>query len=68
LIAELAIGRQVLPLFWPGLTCAADEVFEARQLLNADGTTCVQLSRRNADLGAKTEFAPVGELRRSVVQ
>ena len=59
---------QVLQLFRTHLTGAANEVFESRQLLYADGSACVQLARRNADLGAETELASVSELCRRIVQ
>ena len=43
-------------------------VFEAGQLLGADRAACVEFSGGDADLGAKTEFAAIGELRRCVMQ
>src|SRR5690348_4435240 len=58
----------VLHRLRPRLTLSADNVFEARQLLDADGSTGMQLSRADADLRTHSEFAPVGELRRCVPQ
>jgi len=54
-------------LFGARLTIAADLVFEARQLLDANRATGVHLSRRNPDLGAHPELATVGKLRRCIV-
>src|ERR1700712_5999787 len=52
----------------PGLPGAVNAIFEAGQLLGADRAAGVELAGGNADLGAETELAAVGELRRGVVQ
>src|SRR5690242_6805300 len=51
-----------------GLSRAADAIFEARHLLDADRATRMELAGGDADLGAEAEFAAIGELRRGVVQ
>ena len=43
-------------------------VLEAGQLLGADRAAGVELAGGNADLGAETELAAIGELRRGIVQ
>src|ERR1700736_1994940 len=52
----------------PGLPGAVDPIFEAGQLLGADGAAGVEFSGGNSDLGAEAELAAIGELRRCVVQ
>src|SRR5262249_36559833 len=52
----------------PRLPGAVDTVLEARQLIDADRATGMELSGRDADLRAEAELAAVGELRRGVVQ
>ena len=52
----------------PDLPRAADAIFEAGELLDADRAAGVQLAGGDADLGAEAEFAAVGELGRGVVQ
>src|SRR5262249_53327986 len=52
----------------PRLSVAAYAIFEAGQLFDSDRSTGVEPSGGNADLGAETELAAVGKLRRRVVQ
>src|SRR4051812_10017626 len=52
----------------PRLPGAADAIFEAGQLLGADGAAGVEFAGGDADLGAEAELAAVGELRRGVMQ
>src|SRR4051794_4137363 len=46
----------------------AHAILEAGELLDADRAAGVQLAGGDADLGAEAELAPIGELRRGVVQ
>src|ERR1700679_2761869 len=50
------------------LPAAAYHVLVARQLLHAHGTARVKFVRADADFRAHAEFAPVGELRRRILQ
>src|SRR6476659_5601203 len=52
----------------PRLPGAVNAIFEARQLLGADRAAGVEAAGGDADLGAETELAAIGELRRGVVQ
>src|ERR1700676_5090963 len=52
----------------PGLPGAVNAIFEAGQLLGADRATRMELAGGDADLGAETEFAAIGELRRGIMQ
>src|SRR6059036_68700 len=52
----------------PGLPGAVNTIFEACQLLGADRATGVEFAGGNADLGAETELAAVGKLRRGVME
>src|SRR5690606_18493889 len=57
--------------FYPsraGLAVAADAVFEAGELFDADGAAGVHFAGGDADFAAETEFAAVGELGGGVVQ
>src|SRR6187402_3159578 len=52
----------------PDLAVSPHDVLVARQLLDTDGSPCVEAIGRNADLRTHAELATVGELRRCVVQ
>src|SRR5262245_47068764 len=52
----------------PDLPAAADAVFEAGELIDPDRPAGVKAAGGNADLGAETELAAVGELGGGVVQ
>src|SRR6185503_11526904 len=51
-----------------GLAGAAHAIFEARQLLDPDGSASMHLSGGDADLGAHAELAPVSKLSRGIVK
>src|SRR5262245_52715024 len=50
----------------PDLPAAANAVFEAGELVDADRTARMKAAGGNADLGAEPELAAVGKLRGSV--
>src|SRR5262249_25233827 len=52
----------------PGLPAAAHAVFEAGELVDPDRPARVEATGGNANLGAETELAAVGELGGGVVQ
>src|SRR3954470_16257121 len=55
------------PTLRPCLAGAADDIFENRELFDADRPARVQLTGADADLRAHAEFAAIGELRRRIV-
>src|SRR5712671_1720765 len=52
---------------WPGLAAAANDIFENRELLDANRPARMELAGADADLGAHAELPAIGELRRSIV-
>src|SRR5580704_13971119 len=52
----------------PCLAVAVNAIFERAELFDPDGPACVHAAGGDADFGAETEFAAVGELGRGVVQ
>src|ERR1700712_112047 len=66
--ATACIGLKMRAGSRPRLPGAVDAIFEAGQLLGADRAAGVELAGGNADLGAETELATVGELGRGVMQ
>src|SRR5690349_6172534 len=52
----------------PRLPGPVHAVFEAGELLGADGAAGVEFASGNADLGAEAELAAIGKLRRGIMQ
>ena len=52
----------------PRLAVAADAIFEAGELFDADRAAGVHLAGGDADLAAEAELAAIGELGRGVVE
>src|SRR5689334_7241121 len=52
----------------PCLPGPVHAIFEAGELLGADGAAGMEFAGGNADLGAEAEFAAIGKLRRGVMQ
>ena len=55
-------------LDWADLTCTTDNILEARQLLNANGTARMHFTCGDADLRPHAKLAAVCKLRRRIVQ
>src|SRR5690606_23940524 len=62
-----APGRQVCHPSRPRLAVAAHAVFEAGELFHANRPARMHLAGSDADLAAKTKFAAIGKLGRSIM-
>src|SRR5260370_20294083 len=66
-----ALFNSVTARMWhsrPRLPGAMDAIFEAGQLLGANGAAGMKFPGGNPDFRAKAEFAAIGKLRRCVMQ
>ena len=61
-------GNPCSPVLWPHLPVPAHPILERAELLDPHWPARVHAPGGDADLGAETEFAPIRELGRGVVQ